>query len=269
MPPLRDLNFVRPHIEMMYLQGNTYKVILDSVNPILQRAEQNPIALSVLKAWIKRWGLSRELNPGLHASYDVIFELFDSGMRQEELLEHINTHLMAHDYPTTTLRTLQRFLQQHDITSLQRIEITESLIDLVRYYFYSFGYSDASIIRDLQVVHNIQTTPYIIQKIRRQYGMKRKVYSYEEREALMRTAIEFLERDLEMSSRIQDFGRGYLYHYVRQQGQILISQNRLYDFYRQRFPEQVARRREGTSSIVRTSQYPDRISCGVLMDMRS
>jgi hypothetical protein len=75
--------------------------------------------------------------------------------------------------------------------------------------------------------------------------MEQKVFLYEEREALMTTAIEFLERDLEMSSRIQDFGRGYLYHYVRQQGQILISQHRLYAFYRQRFPEQVARRREG------------------------
>lgn len=183
MPPLRDLEFIRPHIEMMYLQGNTYKVTLDSVNPILQRAEQNPIALSVLKAWIKRWGLSRNLHPGLHASYDAIFELFDSGLRQEELLEHVNIHLKAQDYPITTLRTLQRFLQQQNISALQRVEVTESLIDLVRYYFYSFGYNDASIIRDLQVVHDIQTTPYIIQKIRRQYGMKRKVYSYAEREA--------------------------------------------------------------------------------------
>ncbi|KAM4063282.1 hypothetical protein HRG_013846 [Hirsutella rhossiliensis] len=75
--------------------------------------------------------------------------------------------------------------------------------------------------------------------------MKRRLGTQEEQQAALCAAIEFLERDLQQTPAVRSFGRGYLYNYVRLKGGILVSQNRLYDFYRSVFPEEVQRRREG------------------------
>ncbi|KAM4062484.1 hypothetical protein HRG_013658 [Hirsutella rhossiliensis] len=75
--------------------------------------------------------------------------------------------------------------------------------------------------------------------------MKRRYRTDDERQAALRAAIEFIGRDLQETSAVRSFGRGYLYNYVRLKGGVLVSQNRLYDFYRSVFPEEVQRRREG------------------------
>ncbi|KAH7114864.1 hypothetical protein EDB81DRAFT_295935 [Dactylonectria macrodidyma] len=75
--------------------------------------------------------------------------------------------------------------------------------------------------------------------------MKRRFRTTEERTEALRKAIDFLETDLRRTQAIRGFGRGYLWNYVRQKAGILISQNRLYDFYRDVFPEEVQKRREG------------------------
>lgn len=75
--------------------------------------------------------------------------------------------------------------------------------------------------------------------------MKRRFRTTEERSEALRKAIDFLETDLRRTQAIRGFGRGYLWNYVRQKAGILISPNRLYDFYRDVFPEEVQKRREG------------------------
>lgn len=98
-------------------------------------------------------------------------------------------------------------------------------------------------------------TLYAMRQIRYQYGMKRRCHTEEERALALQTAIEFLDSDLDKSTTILSLGRKYLYNYVRLKCQVLVSQNRLYDHYRSRFPGLVANR--GTSNTEKTSTYRD------------
>jgi hypothetical protein len=75
--------------------------------------------------------------------------------------------------------------------------------------------------------------------------MKRRFRTDEEREASLGIAFQFLQDDLHHSAAIKGFGRSYLYNYVRLNAGILVSQNRLYESYREQHPDEVNRRREG------------------------
>ena len=72
--------------------------------------------------------------------------------------------------------------------------------------------------------------------------MKRKIYSEEEMKQLLYEAQQFLEQDMQRSLRTRNFGRGYFYHFIRQAGEIAVSQHRLFEYYRQIYLEEVERR---------------------------
>jgi hypothetical protein len=124
------------------------------------------------------------------------------------------------------------------------VPISEDLIDRVKYYFFNFAFSDQSIIRDLHR-DGFQANLWVVRQIRLKHGMKRRVRTAEEQRDRINNALEFLHEDLQRSNAILGFSKGLLYQYVRQQARIIVSQRRLYDFYRAAFPDEVAGRRDG------------------------
>jgi len=74
--------------------------------------------------------------------------------------------------------------------------------------------------------------------------MKRRYRTDEERIQALEVAIEFLEKNIQRSAAIQAFGRSYLYNFVRLKTGLVVSQNRLYNYDRERFPAEVQHRKD-------------------------
>jgi len=53
--------------------------------------------------------------------------------------------------------------------------------------------------------------------------MKRRARTDEEKEAILIAQLKFLREDLQRSSAILGFGKGLLYQYVPQRGEVLVS----------------------------------------------
>lgn len=243
-PPKKDLSIVRDEIISLFYQGKTNSEILSIINQSLYSKSIGSIGISTLKTYISSLGLSRQNS--LSYLYDEIKDLFESNTQYIEILAEVNQLLTVRGLQSINQRTLERQLQQWGFKRESRTTYSDELISRIKFYFYHYGYSDTSIVRDLQVFDNIQVSEWTVQHIRRENGMKRKLRTREEREAALQRAIDFLEQDYQESDAILSYGRGYLYTHVRQRGQILISQNRLYSFYREVFPEQVQKRKEAT-----------------------
>ena len=139
--------------------------------------------------------------------------------------------------------TLERRLSEWGLSRQTRTEVTEVLIDRVRLYFFKYGYSDTSILRDLRQ-EGFTISEKALKAIRWQNGMKRRVRTTEERDQILEIAKQFLQEDIQRSAAIKSFGRNYLYNYVRLKAGVLVSQNRLYNFYKTQHPEEVRRRQE-------------------------
>ena len=188
--------------------------------------------------------------PGGRPKFDLdefqglIKDAWQAGLSIDNILLLLNDKLSVRDQ-SCARRTLARRLVEWEFEKrLQRVPITEELINRVRYYFFKYGYSDSSILRDLRQ-DGFEIGPSTLKVIRWQNGMKRRFYTDEERDAALGIAHKFLEDDLQRSAAIKGFGRGWLYHYVRLKAGVLVSQNRLYEYYRQQHPDEVRKRREG------------------------
>lgn len=243
MRPAKDLECVRDTILTLFHHGETHQSILSQVNEQLLVQGYQAISIRSLRRQLSTWGLSRQAT--LEPLYEEIAEIYTSGAKIQEILSQVNQLLSVRGSQSISLRTLKTYLTIWGFSRQHHTEVSDQLIQRVRFYFYTYGFNDASILRDIQIQDRLQASPFAIRRIRWENGMKRRFRTSEEREAALRTAIQFLESDLQQSTAIRNMGRGYLYHYVRQQGNILVSQNRLYNFYRSILPEEVQKRREG------------------------
>lgn len=243
MPPPRDLESVRDVIFSLFNEGKSYAEILIEVNSLLHAQGSSTISLRTLKSALHRWQLSRQID--LMPLYEDISELFDNRRTNKEILDIVNQIRTSQGEQIIGITALKNQLAYWGLTRQIHTIISTELIERVRFYFYTYGYSDSSIVRDIQSRDNIPITLHAVRRIRWQNGMKRRFRTADEREAALQKAISFLEADLQRSSMIRGLGRGHLYNYVRLKGQVLVSQNRLYDFYRSVFPEEVQHRREG------------------------
>ena len=173
---------------------------------------------------------------------DLIEDAWHAGLNTAAMHLLLNDELASQNLSCTS-RTLERRLAEWGFQRQQRTPVTEELVDRVRYYFFKYGYGDKSILKDLRQ-EGYTLTPTALKVIRWQNGMKRRFRTNEEREAALGVAFQFLQDDLQRSAAIKGFGRGFLYNYIRLKAGILVSQNRLYEYYREQHPEEVSRRRE-------------------------
>ncbi|OWT43364.1 hypothetical protein VFPPC_17473 [Pochonia chlamydosporia 170] len=131
------------------------------------------------------------------------------------MLASINSQLSLAGHSSVSKRTLYTQLKDWGLNSRhEAVKISEDLINRVKYYFFNFGFSNTSILRDLQK-EGFQANHYIIRQIRYRYGMKRRARTAEEQDERLNKAIQFLQDDLRRSSAILGFGKGLLYQYVR------------------------------------------------------
>jgi hypothetical protein len=245
MRPTKDLESVREQIIYLFNTGLTYQQILTQINNILLAQEQQSISIRTLKTTLTSWGLSRQqFRVNLDPLYKEISSLFLENKPELEILAYVNSYLQQQSKPTISLRTLKSTFTKWNLQRQTHTQVSDDIIERVRRYFFHYGYSDTSIQRDLQR-DGYAISPWAIRTIRWQNNMKRRLRTSEEREEALQTAITFLENDLQQSAAVRGFGRGYLYNYVRFKGQVLVAQNRLYDFYRTILPEEVEKRREG------------------------
>jgi hypothetical protein len=241
MPPRVPLEPHKEEIRALFESGITQQEILNQFNTQQVVRHQPVIKLRTLQTQLQAWGFSHRIN--LDDFIEDIFEAFEAGETHSDILYRVNTALSVRRQPPISERSLRSQFTAWGL--FRKLQVPEETVNRVRFYFYQYGYSDQSIIRDLKYQDEIQLSPFQVKKIRLDNGMKRRFRTTEERTEALRKAIDFLETDLRRTQAIRGFGRGYLWNYVRQKAGILISQNRLYDFYQDVFPEEVQKRREG------------------------
>ena len=104
---------------------------------------------------------------------DQIQEAWDFGLSISDILDLINDELIQQDQ-VLALRTLKRRLSEWGLSRQTRTEVNEVLINRVRLYFFKYGYSDTSILRDLRR-EGFTISEKALRAIRWQNGMKRRV----------------------------------------------------------------------------------------------
>ncbi|KAG6131192.1 hypothetical protein E4U28_007049 [Claviceps purpurea] len=242
-----DTNSVRELIQTQLGNGDQPLELIEHVNTQLSAQNQCTVSLRALQRYLKEWGLDRKTKHArfLEESYEDITELIVQDVPMATILRSMNGALEGEGLPGMSERMFYSHLESWGFQRQERVRITDELVDRVRFRFFSYGHSDRLILRGIQQCDNLPCTAYAIRKIRYQHGMKRRCRTEEERLSTLQRAIEFIESDLQRSPAILNFGREYLYVYVRQQGQVLVSKNPLYNIYRQIFPEQVQSRSPG------------------------
>lgn len=241
MPPKIPLEPYKEEIQALW-ELNLSHIDIHRLFNAQQCVRQQPtIGLRTLQTQLRAWGFSRQIN--LEEHIDMIFDAFEEGKTHNQILQQVNIARGVRGQSPISLRTLDSQLSAWNLH--RHTPITEDTIQLVRFYFYQYGYSDQSIIRDLSRHQGIQLSRFQVQNIRLENGMKRRFRTKEECAQALQEAISFLEEDLQRTQAIRGFGRGYLWNYVRQKAGVLIAQNRLYNLYRDIFPEEVRKRREG------------------------
>jgi hypothetical protein len=248
MPPRRQIEAFREAIEMRKNEGHSNDQIYAFLNEALVANGGSTVSFRTFKRQLSDWGLTASVpsHQKLQPLYEDICDLYYEGVSIQDILVNINSQLQLRNNVPISERTLYNQLERWGLNSRHKaLEVSEDLINRVKYYFFNFGFSDLSILRDLQREGYSETNRWMIRRIRYCYGMKRRHRIPEEREETLNRAIEFLHQDLQQSTAILGFGKGLLYQYVRQQAQLAVSQRRLYDYYRSVFPEEVAGRRDG------------------------
>ncbi|KAG6065243.1 hypothetical protein E4U32_007591 [Claviceps aff. humidiphila group G2b] len=242
-----DTNSLRELVQTRLDNGDTTREILEHVNT--QRRAQNECAITVrtLQQRLKDWGLDRKTQHAriLRESGEEISELLVQEVPLATIRRSMNEAIEEQGLPPISEYTLSAHVKSLGFQPQERVRITEELVDCVRSRFFAYGISDTSLLRDIQECDNLPCSPHIIRKIRYQYGMKRRCRTEEERVSILQRGLEFMELDLRRSNAILNFGRQLLSHYVRQQGQVLVPRNPLYNIYRQLHPEEVQRRSPG------------------------
>ncbi|KAG6238202.1 hypothetical protein E4U25_001956 [Claviceps purpurea] len=244
-----DLDGVRELVQTLIHEGSRQSDILGSVNEQLSANNQRTISLSTLKRNIRDWGFSQKTNQtGTNSLRELVQTRLANGDTTREILEHVNTQRIARN--AITMRTLQRRLKDWGLdrkSQHARIlqESDEYILELL-----AQDVPVATIRRSMNEAIEEQglppiSEPYALRKIRYQYGMKRRCRTEEERLSVLQRGLEFMESDLQRSSAILNYGRETLSHYVRQEGQVLVPRNPLYNIYRVLYPDVVQRRSPG------------------------
>ncbi|KAJ3454452.1 hypothetical protein MRS44_018346 [Fusarium solani] len=159
---------------------------------------------------------------------DLILEQRREGLSIDTICAHLRD-----DGHVLDVRTLKRRLAEwgaQEYSPLHSKIDTNTFVELIKGYFYRYGYSDTSIVRDLKR-RGIEISERTVQEYRLKHGMKRRFRDLAERQEAIQKAREFLLQDDRQSSSIRGFGRGYLYHYVRIRAGVLVGQNTLYREY--------------------------------------
>ena len=162
MPKAKNLESVRDEVVSLFHRGHNHQSILDHINPLLLTRSGQIISLRTLRNQISSWDLIREPSLQLEPLYDDIAELYDTGISHKALLLEVNRLLSVRDSPSISIRTLQTNLQTWGFSRYTRISIIESLVERIRFYFYTYGYNDESILRDLQSYNGIQVAKHTV-----------------------------------------------------------------------------------------------------------
>ncbi|KAG6035572.1 hypothetical protein E4U40_002128 [Claviceps sp. LM458 group G5] len=258
-------NSLRELVETRLANGDKPREIVEHVNTQRSARNECSITLRTLQRWLRGWGLDRKTQHAriLQESSEEISELMGKEVPVATILRSMNESIEEQGLPPISQRTLYSHLKSRGFQPQERVRITDELVDCVRSRFFSYGPPDPSLLRDIQQCDNLPCSAYAIRKIRYQYGMKRRCRTEEERLSALQRGIEFIESDLQRSNTILNLGRESLSRYVRQQGQILVPRNPLYNIYREIFPEEVQRRSPGNF------REPGPNSSGASTDMKS
>ncbi|KAG6053275.1 hypothetical protein E4U17_004877 [Claviceps sp. LM77 group G4] len=235
---------LRELVQTRLANGDKPREILEHVNTQRSARHECPITLRTLQRRLKDWGLDRKTQHArvLRESGEEITELIAQEVPVATILRTMNKSIEEQGLPPISEHGLYPHLKSRGFQPQGRVRITDELVDCVRSRFFSYEPSDPSLLRDIQQCDNLPCSAYAIRKIRYQYGMKRRCRTEEERLSALQRGIEFIESDLQRSDAVLNFGRESLSRYVRQQGQIVVPRNSLYNFYREVFPEEVQRR---------------------------
>ena len=120
----------------------------------------------------------------LSRARDAIQGLWETGISIPQLLHIVNFEVLPeYDIGPTSLATLKRYLQEWGLQRQikQKPQVSDELLWLIKVYFFKYGYSDRSIIRDLEK-DGFHLTPYGLQVIRWENGMKRRYRDISERD---------------------------------------------------------------------------------------
>ncbi|KAG6201126.1 hypothetical protein E4U50_006832 [Claviceps purpurea] len=242
-----DTDSLRELVQTRLANGDKTREILEHVNTQRRAQKECTITLRTLTQRLKDWGLDRKTQHAriLRESGEEISELLVQEFPLATIRRSMNEAIEEQGLPAISEYTLSSHIKSLGFEPQERVRITEELVDCVRYRFFRYGLSDPSLLRDIQQCDNLPCSAHAIRKIRYQYGMKRRCRTEEERVSALQRGLEFMESDLERSNAIRNFGRGLLSHYVRQQGQVLVPRNPLYNIYRELYPEEVQRRSPG------------------------
>ncbi|KAG6147081.1 hypothetical protein E4U47_004265 [Claviceps purpurea] len=228
-----DPESVRELIQTLLQDGCHQDEILEEVNTQLVAQNQRTISLRTLQRNLKEWGLNRAKGAqNLQHYYEDISELFLQNVSVPTIVSIINGYLAEQDLPPIVERTLYSQLDSWGFKRRARVQITEELISRVRYYFFAYGYSDILILHHLQQCDNLPCTLYTIRQIRFQNGMKRRCLTREDRTLALESAMQFFEQDLPDVPAVRNAGQGEFYHYMQQNCEVLVSQNRICELYR-------------------------------------
>ncbi|KAG6098353.1 hypothetical protein E4U31_004733 [Claviceps sp. LM219 group G6] len=242
-----DTNSLRELVQTCLDNGDKTREILEHVN--MQQRAQNECAITMrtLQKRLKDWGLDRKTQHAriLRESSEDISELLVQEVPLATIRRVMNEAIEEEGLPPISEYALSAHVKRLGFQPQERVRITDELVDCVRSRFFSYGLSDSSLLRDIQQCDNLPCSAYAIRKIRYQNGMKRRCRTEEERVSVLQRGLEFIESDLQRSNIILNLGRESLSHYVRQQGQVLVPRNPLYNIYREIFPEEVQRRTPG------------------------
>ncbi|KAG6146922.1 hypothetical protein E4U37_008372 [Claviceps purpurea] len=242
-----DTNSLRELVQTGLADGDTTRQILEHVNT--QRIARNEftITMRTLQRRLKDWGLDRKSQHAriLQESNEDISELLAQEVPVATIRRSMNEAIEEQGLPPISERTFYSQLKSWGFQPRERVRITDELVDCVRHRFFFYGISDPSLLRDIQQCDNLPCTAYALRKIRYQNGMKRRCRTEEERLSVLQRGLEFMESDLQRSSAILNYGRETLSHYVRQEGQVLVPRNPLYNIYRVLYPDVVQRRSPG------------------------
>ncbi|KAI2638244.1 hypothetical protein GGS21DRAFT_538429 [Xylaria nigripes] len=142
---------------------------------------------------------------------------------------------ITHSYTlgcTVQLRTLQRRIHTWNLKRRAVFhDYTPEIPDHFQFFFFVRGYKDTSIQQDLSR-SVISISVRTVQAVRLRHGMKRR-YINDENE------IQLFKR---LHCAVQHFGRAYLYEFLQTQAGIIVGKYRIYQYYKERWPEYVRHR---------------------------
>ncbi|KAM6514324.1 hypothetical protein FALCPG4_015472 [Fusarium falciforme] len=131
---------------------------------------------------------------------DLILEQRREGLSIDTICAHLRD-----DGHVLDVRTLKRRLAEwgaQEYSPLHSKIDTNTFVELIKGYFYRYGYSDTSIIRDLKR-RGIEISERTVQEYRLKHGMKRRFRDLAERQEAIQKAREFLFQDDQWKKRAE------------------------------------------------------------------